>query len=115
MSQLEEFNQKASRLFGLEKAGSIDPRQILPNMFSVVKDFAANLEYIAESVTFLLYTERYTVTSNLSDKETQAEIVEAMIVEEAEALEDVVKRIGEHASKFSTTTSSSVEVLEMFI
>lgn len=79
-------------------------------MFSVVKDFAANLEFIAESVTFLLYTERYTMTSNLTDKETQTEIVEAMIAEEANGLEEVVKRITDFAKVFSSGAPGSIEV-----
>jgi hypothetical protein len=110
LSQLEEFNQKASRIFSLEKAGSIDPRQILPNMFSVVKDFASNLEFIAESVTFLMYTERYTVASNLTDKDTKTEIVEAMIAEEATGLDEVVKRISEFAKTFSSGSPGSIDV-----
>jgi hypothetical protein len=111
MQRLSEFNEKSERLFELEKAASIDPRQILPNMFSVVRDFANNLEVLGSSVSFLFYHERYFASSSLSEHEAEQSLVVAAINEAKDGLDGTVRQISEHSTRFSRGAVDPIEVV----
>ena len=79
--QLKDFNAKANRLLTLENAASIEPKSVLQNMFTVIKDFSNNLSVLSSSCKFLFYKQRNSSTSseNVSPVSEVSELLKSAV------------------------------------
>lgn len=111
MEQLGEFNAKAERILKTENSGSLDPKSILPNMYSVIREFAKNIGNITSGIKLLLHKNRYYTPGEFdpADIETLPNLCGML----AESLKLEAGRIETLQTELSSANTSSTEVLKL--
>lgn len=111
LEQLGEFNAKAERIIKTENSGSLDPKAILPNMFSVIREFAKNIGSVSSGIKLLLHKNRYFVPGEFD--QADVETLPSLCTMLAEALKLEAERIEQVQTELANASTSSSELAKL--
>ena len=95
LMEVSNFNEKAEKLYDMDNAANLDPRNVLPNMYKVVRDFSDNMEIVTKNTKFLFYNERYYTEAAVQASEIRYPVVKEICQAVAEAHNATAIRLAE--------------------